>query len=143
MSTGNGHPNRELLEQRANIARERVVDTLNALDVRRHHATDVKYQVQHHLRPLIMIGAGVLLVLASGITASIVGARKRQAHPWRARWIAAKRIWQNPERVATRARERPYPLQLFQKLGMTAATFALGQVLHRAIEMRTAPPAHT
>jgi hypothetical protein len=144
MSNGNGHePPRELLEQRANIARARLMDTIDALNVRRHHATDVKYQLQHHKKPLIMIGAGVLLLIASGVTAGVLSARRRERSYNRARLEAVRRWWRHPERVAVRAHDRPFALQFLQKLGMTVATFALGQVLHRAIAPRLLPPRAT
>ncbi len=130
---------RELLERSANRTREQLIETLGALDHRRHELTDVKgqvkKQVQDHAAP-IAIGAGaVIAALGTVIGLSIYHLATRRERTRRERWNALTRIWEHPERLA---RKNPPKGTLASDIGRkvvtSAMTFAAIELAKRAVK---------
>jgi hypothetical protein len=130
---------RELLERSANRTREHLIETLSALDHRRHELTDVKGQVRkqvhEHAAP-IAIGAGaVIAALGTAIGLSIYHLATRKERIRRERWRALQRLWEHPERLA---RKNPPKGTLASDIGRkvvtSAMTFAAIELTKRAVK---------
>src|SRR5205085_2475559 len=95
---------RELLERAANRTRERLVETLNALDDKRHELTDVKGlvhdQVVEHKKPILITGGSIVLAVSSIVGWSIYRFATRKERLREERWKALRRYWNHPERLA-------------------------------------------
>jgi hypothetical protein len=124
---------REQIERTADRIRDELLVTLRELDHRRHEATDLKLQVRRHA-PLLVGVAFVLSALAAG-TAVLVAWRVRNS-PVKARKRIAglRRAWRYPERIATRAEQRPFGVELARRLGMAAAVALGSQLVRRGAE---------
>ncbi len=128
---------REQMEKAADRIRDELMVTLKELDRRRHAATDIRTQLRG--RAPILIGVGVGLVGISAGTAFLVARRRRRvAKQVRPRWNALVRAWEHPNRLATRAAERPFPVALGQKLAISFAV-AFGTQIARRIARSMLP----
>jgi len=139
---------RELLERSANRTREQLIDTLTALDHRRHELTDVKGQVRRqvheHAMP-IAIGAGaVIAAVGAALGLSIYHLATRRERLRRERWKALHRLWEHPERIA---RKNPPKGTLASDIGRkvvtSALTFAALELTKRAIKGALPPAEQT
>lgn len=135
---------RELLERSANRTREQLIDTLTALDHRRHELTDVKGQVKKHALP-VAIGAGtVIAAVGTALGLSIYHLATRRERLRRERWRALHRLWEHPERIA---RKNPPKGTLASDIGRkvvtSALTFAALELTKRAIKGALPPPENT
>jgi hypothetical protein len=122
---------REELESRADYVRSRLMTTLGELDRRRHEIFDVRLQLRRHARELALVGAGLGLVALSGILTAVNARRIRRANMQRARFRALVRFWEHPDRIASRAKEKPFYLRVLEKVAMSVVTVAIGQLTHR------------
>jgi len=87
------------LECEAEIAKGRLLRTLDAIDHERHHVEEVVDHARHGaLVPAIAGGAVIGLVAIE--TLRIVRRRRNRATPFVARFHAVKRAWAHPGRVA-------------------------------------------
>jgi hypothetical protein len=95
---------RELLERSANRTRARLIDTIEALDHRRHEVMDVRGQIEKqvtaHWKPLAIVGGAMVVGLGTVLGLSIYWAATRRERLRRERWSALRRLWQHPERLA-------------------------------------------
>ena len=133
MSTPNGE--RERLEREANLARARLADTLGALDRRAHDVVDLQLQIRRHARPLIIAGA-IVGVSALGLASlGIYRFATRDARRRRDRFLAVRRLWMHPERVA-RSEPPSIPAAIGRKLLVGAVTIVATTLLKRAIAGR-------
>jgi hypothetical protein len=129
---------RELLERSANRTRERLVETLSAIDHRRHELTDIKYQVKkqvHEHAKMIAIAAGLVVTgLGTLIGVSIYHFATRRERVRRERWMALRRFWAHPERIA---RKNPpkgtLPSDVVRKVLTSLLTFAAVELSKRMI----------
>lgn len=137
---------RELLERSANRTRERLVETLSALDHRRHELTDggvkglVHREVEQHKLP-IALSAGSLVVAVTGVVGySVYRLATRKQRLREERWKALGRLWRHPERVA---RKDPPSGSLASEIGrkvvVSALTFVALELTKRGV--RNALPA--
>ncbi len=102
---GGKEDTREGLERRADIARWKLVRTLDALARKRHDALDVRLQVRRHLMFVVVIGGGLVVLIVGGIASQVVASRPtRVRRRFAARWSALGRLWRHPDDVV-RARE--------------------------------------
>lgn len=107
---------REQVEQAANRIRQDLLVTLSELDRRRDRALDPRHQLQQHLGLVAGVGGG-LAALTAALTAWSIHRRRTAAARRRKEWRRAfRRAWEHPERLATRAQERPAPAELGRKL---------------------------
>lgn len=123
---------REKVEDAANRIRKELMVTLAELDRRRDQALDPRYQVGQHMKG-ILAAAGAAAVGTGALIGW--GIYRRSTHDERVRRerrLAFKRAWQHPERLATRAKERPAPQELLRKLGMVFALAFGTQIAKRA-----------
>jgi hypothetical protein len=117
---------REQVETTADRLRDELLLTLRELERRRQQSLDVKLQLrrllERHRGRLRQVGGAalVLLVLGAGYVRWRAGQRERRL--WGKRRQALWRAWEHPDRVATRAEERPLPVELGRKLLLIFAT---------------------
>lgn len=135
---------RELLERSANRTRERLVETLSALDERRHELTDVKgqihKQVHEHVKPLAITGGSIVLAVGTVIGVSIYRFATRKERLRQERWNALRRLWNHPERLARKSPPKgSVAAELGRKIVISALTFAAIELTKRSV--RQALPA--
>lgn len=104
------------LTEEADKVRASLLQTVDALDHRRHQALDVRRQVQQHLSGVVTAGAVGLLAAIAGIVmlvhrAATSGERRRIE-----RLHMLERLWMHPEQVAKTRDTRP---SLVWSLGRT------------------------
>lgn len=130
---------RELLERSANRTREQLVETLSALDHRRHELADVKGQVKkqlhEHAKPIAITAGLAIAGLGTLIGISIYHLATRRERLRRERWTALRRLWEHPERLA---RKNPPKGTLASDIGRkvitSLLTFAAIELAKRAIK---------
>jgi len=121
---------RQQLERRANVARARLLGTLDELDRRGHELLDWKLLLRRHSREV----SGALGGLAAGVvaTAGIVAFRegRRERRRRQERWRAVDRLWHHPERIAARnsALGTAARMLLVAFAAMATTTMALNQL---------------
>ena len=91
---------RELLERSANRTREQLIETLTAIDHRRHELTDIKKQVHEHAAPIAIGGGAIVTAIGAALGLSIYHFATRKQRIRRERWKALQRLWEHPERLA-------------------------------------------
>ena len=114
----------QALRQRADAVRDRLLDTIERLDRKRHDLFDVGAQLRRHR------GALALATFALGLVAavSVMGWRRAgQRHLWRARRRALFRVWRRPDRVA-RFQERSFGAELTRRVLLAVIGFGLREL---------------
>lgn len=124
---------REQIERTADRIREEWLVTLQELDRRKLEATDLGLQARRHAGVFVLIGAGVTAAVGGSIAWGAWRAKHRQRVRMEKRWAAARRAWNQPERVAVRSEDRAWPVELVKKLGL-----ALGLAFGTQLAKRTA-----
>ena len=109
------------LELRADVVRDRLLDTIGAIDRRRHDVIDWKRQLFQHARQVALVSAALLGGIALAAGAGVYRAKRRAADRRGERLRALGRVWDHPERLAVRRRR---PLQRVM-LSAFAAVVAL------------------
>lgn len=117
-----GKHGREQVEKTADRIRDELMLTLEELDRRRERVMDVRYQASTH-RDLIM-GAAIaaLVVTGVGVGLAVWRSRYRQHHLAQRRMTAIRRAWNHPDRLASRAEQRPFAVEMGKKLIMIFGT---------------------
>ncbi|HEX9296816.1 MAG TPA: hypothetical protein VF881_13320 [Polyangiaceae bacterium] len=100
----NGEEIREELEHEADVARARLLGTIDALDRRRNEMLDWKLQVRRHAGTVAVAGGGVFAAIAVTTGVVLLRVNRRNERLRRERWRALSRFWEHPERLATRRR---------------------------------------
>lgn len=136
---------REMLERAANRARERLVETLNALDEKRHELTDVKglakREVIEHKKPILITGGSIVLAIGTIVGVSIYRFATRKERLREERWKALRRYWNHPERLARKDPPKgSLAAELGRKILIGTLTFAALELTKRTIS--NALPAH-
>lgn len=117
-----GMDERTQVEHTADRIRDELLLTLEELDRRRARAMDVRYQLSSHRDLLMMAGGAALMLAGVGLGVSIWRARHRQELLAKKRRKAFERAWQNPDRVASSAEQRPLSVELGRKLVLIFGT---------------------
>jgi hypothetical protein len=138
---------REKVEKTADRLRDELLLTLEELERRRERALDVKYQLRHVYeknRELVHLAGGVALgLLGLGLGYSVWRTRHREELLWRHRRQALRRAWEHPDRVASSAEERPFPIELGSKLVIIFGTALATALARNAVQtLVPARPAH-
>ncbi|HZJ53083.1 MAG TPA: hypothetical protein VFD38_03005 [Myxococcaceae bacterium] len=122
--------------QTADRLRDEFLVTLRELDRRRQRAMDVRGLMRDNRRVLVAAGAGLVAVVVVIIGTSVALSRSRQSRLPKLRIEGLRRAWENPDRVATRARGLPRPV-----LGalLKVAMVAVGTQLIRRSVQRALP----
>jgi len=97
---------RHELELRADVARDRLLETIGAIDRKRHEVLDWKLQLRQHAGQVVVVSVAVLGVVAAAVGAGFYRAKMLAAHRRGERVRALERFWEHPERMAAR-RTRP------------------------------------
>jgi Tfp pilus assembly protein PilN len=120
----------EELEQAADEARARLLDTVVRIEQRGRSALDVSKQVASSARRFSLPVAGLVGV---GIAALVVhGITFRKSHRARDRWQLLRTFWRHPDREL-RAERRPFVVEVLRSLLLTLATSALAIPLRHAV----------
>jgi hypothetical protein len=127
-------------EQAADRIRDELLLTLAELDRRRHAAVDLRRQVRSHRQPLLLAGGAVLglAVLSAALKARAVRRRHRPEVVMHRRLEGLRRAWEHPERLATRAEDKPLPQELTERV-LTLFVMALATRAARGFAVRLLP----
>lgn len=121
----------EQTERTADRIRTDLLATLQELDRRRVRALDFRHQATQHLGALAL-GATVL-ILAVGVGVLLRVRRRRALGAARKeRWRAFLRAWQHPDRLASRAKDRPLPAELGRRAAVAFSAALVTRVARRA-----------
>lgn len=125
---------REQVERTADRIRDELMLTLEELDRRRHHTLDIHYQAARH-RDLI-VGAAITAAVLTGVGVGIAmwRARHREQILARHRLKAVKRAWEHPDRLATRAEDKPLAVQMGKKLVMIFVTALATNIAKNSVQ---------
>ncbi|HZI07673.1 MAG TPA: hypothetical protein VEZ71_26890 [Archangium sp.] len=138
-----GMGDREQVEKTADRLRDELLLTLEELDRRRERAMDVKYQVRQAVEKnrdvLIQAGGAALALVVVGLGVSWWRARHREELLWKHRAQAVRRAWEHPDRVASRAEERPVGIQLGRKLVLIFVSTLASAMAKRAVQSLVPP----
>ncbi len=125
-------------DQMADRVRSELVLTLRELERRRQVATDVPYQLQKHMGLIASAAGAAVVALGIGVVVARVRSRNRRSVLFQERMRAVIRAWENPERIATRAKNRHLPTELGRKV-VLAFAMALVARLAKQSAKRVAP----
>ena len=118
----------------ADRLRDEFLVTLRELDRRRQRAMDVRGLIRDNRRVLLAAGAGLAAVVVVIIGTSVALSRSRPSRLPEQRMRALRRAWENPERLATRARDLPRPLGILLSLLKMAAIATGTQLVRRGVQ---------
>ena len=121
------------LEKQADLTRARLMETLEAIDRRRHLLLDVRHQLESHKTPLVIAASVLTSVLGAGIGLAIYRLSHRDERRRRERYEALQRYWKHPERVG-RYKDRPFFVDFLRKVAMGTLTFAAMQLARTALK---------
>ena len=117
-----GKSAREQVEKTADRIRDELMLTLEELDRRRDRVTNVRYQVSRHHDLIMGAAIAALVVTSVGVGVAVWRANYRRHHMAQRRMTAVKRAWNHPDRLATRAEQRPFAVEMGKKLIMIFGT---------------------
>jgi hypothetical protein len=106
---------RHELELRADVARDRLLETIGAIDRKRHEVLDWKLQLRQHAGQVVVVSAAFLGCMAFALGAGIYRAKVLASRRRGERVRALERFWEHPERIAVR-RSRPVRAALLSAL---------------------------
>jgi hypothetical protein len=126
------------LERQADLARARLLGTLDAIDKRRHELFDVRMQLRRHGAQIRFGAAAVLTAafLASGLRA--LSTQRRRDRMGRERLRAAGRLWRHPERLALR--RRPLWETIAANVVIAIVAFAAAEATWQVVDGRRRLP---
>jgi hypothetical protein len=130
MSEGDAaRDSRSELEREADVARARLLNTIEQLDQRRHDALDWRLQARRHSGELAVLASALALTIGVPVGVAVYRASTRDARLRKERIRALTRFWEHPERVAAKRKHKVGWLltALVAAVAGTAATAALGQ----------------
>jgi hypothetical protein len=122
------------IQKTADRLRDEFLVTLRELDRRRQRAMDVRGLMRENRRVLIAAGAGLAAVVVVIIGTSVALSRSRDSRLGQRRVQSLVRAWENPDRIATRAKDLPRPVGLLLGLLKVAAVATGAQLIRRAVK---------
>jgi hypothetical protein len=125
---------REQVEKTADRIRDELMLTLEELDRRRERVMDVRYQASRHRTLLKGAAVATLVVTGVGVGVAIWRARHRQLLLAKKRRRALKRAWDHPDRLATRAEQAPFAVELGKKLVMIFGTALATRIAKSSVQ---------
>ncbi|WP_437811664.1 hypothetical protein [Sorangium sp. So ce1078] len=130
---------REEFERKADELRDRLLHTIEAIDLRRHALLDVKTQVRRHGAGVATGGLLLAILGGAAVIALVRGARARDERLRGERVRALVRSWRHPDWVAPRGKPS-VPREIGRKILVGAVSFAAMQLIRRGIRLTLAPP---
>ncbi|WP_437277705.1 hypothetical protein WME90_41765 [Sorangium sp. So ce375] len=126
-------------ERRADELRDRLLHTIEAIDLRRQALVDVRSRVRESGAGVAAVG--LLLALAGGaaVIALVKEARARDQRPRSERVRALVRYWKHPEWVAPRGKPS-MPREIGRRILVGMATFVAMRLIRSGIRLTLAPP---
>jgi hypothetical protein len=121
---------RDELAREANVARSKLLRTVEQLDRKRQEVLDLRHQVRSHIGMLVVV-SGLLLVATGGAAVisvkRIATAAARRRHQ---RWTLARHAWNRPGNVL-RAERLSFPLEVTRSVLLALATSLLSVPVRR------------
>ena len=114
------------LEREADRTRERLMHRLDVLDKRRHELFDIRVQLKKHADQIKFGGAAVLSMAVAVTALRFYAAQRRREKIREERWLALRRLWTHPERVAQRRRSLATTVALNVAVAVTTFIAAEG-----------------
>ncbi len=111
-----GGSGREQVERTADRIRDELLLTLEELERRRERALDVRYHALRHRDLLVGAAAAALVLAGTGVGLAAWRRYHREHILAKKRRRALRRAWAHPDRVASRAEQRPLAVELGRKL---------------------------
>jgi hypothetical protein len=133
---------REELEHEADVARARLLGTIDELDRRRHQLLDWRLQIRRHVGDIMSAVGGLFIGVGATAIALAFEGHRRQRNLRRERARAAVRLWQHPERVASRGSAVAGILRIALVALVAMATTALGSRQIDRLRKRPRLPAY-
>jgi hypothetical protein len=130
MTADTGDDTGEKLQEAADQARARLLDTVVRLEQRERKAVEVTRQLAHTARRFSLPVVGLVAI---GITALVVhGFAFRKRQRTRDRWRLLETFWRHPDREL-RAERGSFGLEVLRSSLLTLATSALAMPLRRVV----------
>lgn len=126
---------REQIEKAADRLREELLLTLHELDRRREEAFSVRAvraSLSRHRREAELAMAAAVVLAGGAIALAVTRRQYRKRHAGKYRLRALERAWAHPDRIATRAPDRPMGEMLARKVLM-ASLATLGAQLGKRL----------
>lgn len=127
----NGKSRQELARE-ANEVRTKLIRTVERLDQRRHEATDLRLQLERHMRQVVVVGAAFLLGTAGAVALVVHRVTTSAQRRRRDRWRFVQRVWRHPDR-ALRAERRSFFGEIARSVLLAVVTTAATQPAHKAM----------
>ncbi|WP_338863157.1 hypothetical protein [Myxococcus stipitatus] len=134
-----GMDDRKQVEATADRIRDELLLTLEELDRRRGRMLDVRYQVRQHSGALVAAGAVALVLVGAGVGFAVYRSRHRAEVLRRKRRKALQRAWEHPDRLASKAEQRPVGVELGRKLILIFATTLATAVAKNSVQTLVPP----
>jgi hypothetical protein len=129
-----GMSDREQVEHTADRIRDELLLTLEELDRRRDRMLDVRYQAERHRDLLVGVAITAAVLTGVGVGVIVWRVRHRQEILARHRVKAVRRAWQHPDRVASSAEQRPFPVELGRKLILIFASALATRIAKNSVQ---------
>lgn len=129
-----GKSARAQVEKTADRIRDELMLTLEELDRRRDRVTNVRYQVSRHHDLIMGAAIAALVVTSVGVGVAVWRANYRRHHMAQRRMTAVKRAWNHPDRLATRAEQRPFAVEMGKKLIMIFGTALATSIAKNSVQ---------
>lgn len=132
---------REQIEKAADRLRDELLLTLHELDRRRQNAFSlkaVKRNLQAHRRDLNLAALGAAVLVGSVIAVAYSRHEYQKRHSAELRLRALKRAWEHPDRLATKAPDRPVG-ELLARRVLVAGLATLGAQLGKRLVKNVLP----
>jgi hypothetical protein len=134
--------NREHLEKKANLVRARLLGTIGELDRRRHELLDLRLQIRRHAGDLISIAGGLLVGASATAAILVLRERRRESRVRKERLRAVVRLWEHPERIASKKNALASALRLALVAVVAVATTTVGTRQIERLRRRPRIPAY-
>jgi len=128
------HDVNDQIEATADRIRDDFLETLRELDRRRARATDFRFQVQQHAEGLWALALAAGALAAGAVAIAVYRRKSRGKRDLQHRVRALQRAWKHPERLATKAKDRPLHMELGRKLVLAGAAAAVAEASKRAAQ---------
>jgi len=131
---------REQVEKTADRIRDELMLTLEELDRRRERVTNVRYQASQHQELIKAAAIAAIVVTGVGVGVALWRSRYRRHHLAERRVKAVRRAWDHPDRLATRASQGPFAVEMGKKLIMIFGTALATSIAKSSVQSLVPQP---